>query len=78
MIGIRRTAPAAGVRLDAISLDILDVNGEPAMLVRVERRLDSVYALTIADDAIGAIHIVRNPDKLRFLEGQLTRSARFA
>jgi len=73
LIGIRRTAPAAGVRLDAVSLDIVEVNGEPAMLLRVEGRLDAVYALTIADDVIGAIHIVRNPDKLRFLEEQLTR-----
>jgi RNA polymerase sigma-70 factor (ECF subfamily) len=71
LIGIRRTAPAAGVRLDAVSLDIVEVNGEPAMLLRVEGRLDSVYALTIADHMIGAIHIVRNPDKLRFLERQL-------
>src|SRR4029077_11265049 len=35
LIVIRRPAPAAGVRLDAVSLDIVDVNGEPAMLVRV-------------------------------------------
>ena len=71
LIGIRRTAPAAGVQLDSVSLDIVDVNGEPAMLLRVAGRLDSVYALTIADDLIVAIHIVRNPDKLRFLERQL-------
>ncbi len=75
LIGIRRTAPSAGVQLDAVSLDIVDVNGEPALLLRVAERLDSVYALTMADDAIGAIHIVRNPDKLRFLERQLIQGA---
>jgi len=75
LIGIRRTAPSAGVQLDAVSLDIVDVNGEPALLLRVTERLDSVYALTMADDAIGAIHIVRNPDKLRFLERQLIQGA---
>jgi RNA polymerase sigma-70 factor, ECF subfamily len=76
LMGIRRTAPATGVRMDTVALDIVDVNGEPALLLRVEGRLDSVYALTFADDAIGAIHIVRNPDKLRFLERQLTSIAR--
>jgi RNA polymerase sigma-70 factor (ECF subfamily) len=75
LIGIRRTAPSAGVQLDAVSLDIVDVNGEPALLLRVAERLDSVYALTMADDAIGAIHIVQNPDKLRFLERQLIQGA---
>jgi RNA polymerase sigma-70 factor, ECF subfamily len=75
LIGIRRTAPSAGVQLDAVSLDIVDVNGEPALLLRVAERFDSVYALTMADDAIGAIHIVRNPDKLRFLERQLIQGA---
>jgi hypothetical protein len=33
----------------------------------VSGRLDGVYACTITDDVIVAIHIVRNPDKLQFL-----------
>ena len=48
------------------------MNNEPALVLRVAGRLDSVYTLSIEEDAIVAIRIVRNPDKLRFLERQLS------
>jgi len=70
LIGFRRAAPAAGVNLADVSLDTADVNGEPAMLLRVAGRLDSVYTFTIEDEAISAIRVVRNPDKLQFIERQ--------
>jgi RNA polymerase sigma-70 factor (ECF subfamily) len=72
LLGIRRTAPAAGILLETVTLDIVEVNREPAMVLRVAGQLDSVYAFTIVDDAIAAIRIVRNPDKLRFLQRQLS------
>ena len=72
LVGIRRTAPSIGIALDAVGLDVVEVNNEPALVLRVARRLDSVHTLSIEDDAIVAIRIVRNPDKLRFLERQLT------
>ena len=72
LAGFKRTAPAAGVDLQTVTLDIAAVNGEPAMIMRVAGRLDSVYAFTVKDDVIAAIHVVRNPDKLQFLERQLT------
>ena len=72
LLGIRRTAPAAGIPLEAVTLDIVEVNREPAMVLRVAGLLDSVYAFTIVDDAIAALHIVRNPDKLQFLQRQLS------
>jgi RNA polymerase sigma-70 factor (TIGR02957 family) len=72
LAGFRRTAPAVGVDLAKVTFDVADVNGEPAMLLRVAGRLDSVYAFTVEDDAIAAIHVVRNPDKLQFLERQLS------
>ena len=72
LAGFKRTAPAAGVDLHTVTLDIAAVNGEPAMIMRVAGRLDSVYAFTVKDDMIAAIHVVRNPDKLQFLERQLT------
>ncbi|HJZ70528.1 MAG TPA: RNA polymerase sigma-70 factor [Vicinamibacterales bacterium] len=72
LAGFRRTAPAAGVDPATVSLYVVDVNGEPAMLMRIAGRLDSVYTFTIDDDAISAIRVVRNPDKLRYLERQLT------
>jgi RNA polymerase sigma-70 factor (ECF subfamily) len=72
LLGIRRTAPATGIPLEAVTVDIVEVNREPAIAFWVSGRLDSIYALTIEDAAIGAIRIVRNPDKLRFVERQLS------
>jgi RNA polymerase sigma-70 factor (ECF subfamily) len=71
LLGIRRTAPA-DIPLETVTLDIVEVNSEPAMVLCVAGRLDSVYAFAIVDDAIAALHIVRNPDKLQFLERQLS------
>jgi RNA polymerase sigma-70 factor (ECF subfamily) len=71
LLGIRRTAPAAGVPLDSIALDIAEVNGEHALLLRVDGRLDGVYVMTVEDDAIAAIRVVRNPDKLTYIDRQL-------
>ena len=52
-----------------MTLDIVEVNREPAMVVRV----DSIYVFTIENDAIAALRVVRNPDKLRFVERQLSQ-----
>jgi RNA polymerase sigma-70 factor (ECF subfamily) len=71
LAGIRRTAPSSGVALESVRLDVVEVNGEPAMVIRVEGRLDSVYTMSIEDGAIAAIRVVRNPDKLAYLQGQL-------
>jgi RNA polymerase sigma-70 factor (ECF subfamily) len=73
LVGFRRTAPATGVPLESVALDIVDVNGEPAMLIRVAGRLDSVYTMTVEGGAITALRIVRNPDKLTYIQRQLTR-----
>ena len=70
LVGIRRTAPAAA--LDAVTIDVVEVNHDPALVLRVAGRIDSVYTLTVEDEAIAAIRIVRNPDKLRFLDRQLS------
>ena len=71
LIGIRRTAPAAGVPLESVTLDIAEVNGELALLLRVAGQLDGVYVMTVEDEAITAIRVVRNPDKLTYLARQL-------
>jgi len=75
LVGIRRTAPSVGIALDAVTIEVVDVNHEPALVLRVAGRLDSVYAMDVEDGAIAAIRIVRNPDKLRFLERQLSGAA---
>ena len=75
LVGIRRTGPATvGVPLETVSIDVIDINAEPAMVLRIAGRVDSVYTFTIDGGGIAAIRVVRNPDKLRFLERQLTGS----
>jgi RNA polymerase sigma-70 factor (ECF subfamily) len=71
-LGFRRTAPALGMPLDSVTMDVVEVNGEPAMVVRVAGRLNGVYVMAVEDGAIAAIRVVRNPDKLTYIEGQLT------
>jgi RNA polymerase sigma-70 factor (ECF subfamily) len=71
LAGIRRTAPSAGISLDRVSLDVIDVNNEPAVLIRVDGRIDSVYACEVAGARITAIRVVRNPDKLAYIARQL-------
>ena len=71
LLGIRRTAPAIGVPLESVTVDLVEVNGEPAIVFRASGRLDAVYVPTVEDDAITALRVVRNPDKLHFLARQL-------
>ena len=71
LIGLHRTAQTAGLIRD-VSLRIEDVNSEPALIVRVGPRLESIFVFSIEDDAISGIRVVRNPDKLAHIDRQLT------
>jgi len=71
LIGVHRTARAAGLAREA-SLGIEDVNSEPALTVRIGRRLESIFVFSIDGGAISAIRVVRNPDKLARIDRQLT------
>lgn len=72
MVGIRRTAPAMGYDLEQIGMQIVDVNGEPALAMRIAERLDSIYTFEFEDGAIAALRVIRNPDKLRYISRQLS------
>jgi RNA polymerase sigma-70 factor (ECF subfamily) len=71
LVGFRRKAPATGLDLSSVRLEIVEVNDEPAMLIRIDGRLDSVYTMTVEDGAITAMRVVRNPDKLTYIDRQL-------
>jgi len=75
LVGIRRAAPSAGVALEDVTMDVVEVNHEPSLVLRVLGRIDSVYTFTIEGEAIAAIRVVRNPEKLRFLERQLNQGS---
>jgi RNA polymerase sigma-70 factor (TIGR02957 family) len=72
LVGVQRTAETAGLTRDA-SLTIEDVNSEPALVLRVGQRLESVFVLSIEDETISAIRVVRNPDKLAHIDRRLER-----
>jgi RNA polymerase sigma-70 factor (ECF subfamily) len=71
LTGLHRSARATGLAAQA-SLSPVEVNGEPAVVLRVAGRLDSVYALSMIDGAVAAINVIRNPDKLKYIERQLS------
>jgi RNA polymerase sigma-70 factor, ECF subfamily len=70
LIGLHRTAQTSDLLRD-VSLRIEDVNSEPALVVRVGQRLESLFVFSIEDDTISGIRVVRNPDKLARIDRQL-------
>jgi RNA polymerase sigma-70 factor (ECF subfamily) len=72
LMGLRRTAETAGLLAGDLSLRIADVNCEPALVVRVSGRLESIFVLSIEQDAIAAIRVARNPEKLARIDRHLS------
>jgi RNA polymerase sigma-70 factor (TIGR02957 family) len=70
LIGLHRAAHASGVAHD-VSLEIQDVNAEPALVLRVGPRLESVFVFSVDGEAIAGIRVVRNPDKLLRIDRRL-------
>jgi RNA polymerase sigma-70 factor (ECF subfamily) len=70
LIGLHRAAETTGLARQA-SLTIEDVNFEPALVLRVGRRLESLFVFSIEADEISGIRVVRNPDKLARIDRQL-------
>ena len=70
-LGLRRKLPAffSDARLTA-------VNGGPAILIRREYGNLRVMTIEVADGRVAAIYDIANPEKLRFLEGQLAGTTR--
>jgi RNA polymerase sigma-70 factor, ECF subfamily len=70
LAGLHRSAARARA-MPVVTRSMVDVNAEPALLVRLGDRLDSVFVLTIDGGAVSAIRVIRNPDKLAYLTRQL-------
>lgn len=70
LVGLHRTAENAGL-LARASLRLEEVNFEPALILRLDGRLESVFVFSVEDDVITAIRVVRNPDKLARIDRQL-------
>jgi RNA polymerase sigma-70 factor, ECF subfamily len=63
LLGLHRSASATTEMRDVL-LRIEDVNSEPALVIRVGDRLESIFVFSIDGDTVSGIRIVRNPDKL--------------
>ena len=70
LVGLERSARAMGLAA-AVTVEVATVNTEAAIIIRLEGRLDGVFVLTAEHDRITHIRVVRNPDKLSYLDRQL-------
>ncbi|MBC8077947.1 MAG: RNA polymerase sigma factor SigJ [Chloroflexales bacterium] len=55
----------------ALRSAVAEVNGEPAILLWLRERLDSVTVCSLQDAQITALRLVRNPEKLDYIRRQL-------
>ncbi|MEJ7647849.1 MAG: RNA polymerase sigma-70 factor [Nakamurella sp.] len=62
LIGVMSGLGSAEVQIESVR-----VNGEPGSVVRIGDVTDTVGSVAVVDGRIAAIHLVRNPDKLRTL-----------
>jgi RNA polymerase sigma-70 factor (ECF subfamily) len=64
----RLLAVGLGRVADVLSMQPAQVNGYPALVVRMDGELDSVVAVRIDDGLITGLYAVRNPEKLSHME----------
>src|SRR5215472_13751961 len=76
VVGAGRVARLLAVGLSRIaataSLQLAQVNGYPALIVRFNGAIDTVIALRIDDGLITGLYAVRNPEKLSHMEQETT------
>jgi RNA polymerase sigma-70 factor, ECF subfamily len=70
LVGLYRTAQTTG-RLPDASWVIEEVNSEPALVVRLDQHLESIFVLSIDNDGISAVRVIRNPEKLARIDRQM-------
>jgi RNA polymerase sigma-70 factor (ECF subfamily) len=65
----------ATARQMGMSMELVHVNGWPALLIRLAGEIDSVLSVRVDDGLVSAIYTVRNPEKLSRMmeESILTR-----
>src|SRR5262249_50804528 len=77
LVGLYRTAQTTRLARQ-VSMRIEDVNSEPALVIRLGRRLESIFVLSVEQGLIAGIRVVRNPDKLTRIDRQLRTAADYA
>jgi len=51
-----------------MSIEPVHINGCPALIVRLDGQIDSVVAVRVDDGLITGLYIVRNPQKLSYVQ----------
>lgn len=51
-----------------VSLEPVQINGSPALIMRLDGEVDSVVAARVEDGLVTGLYTVRNPEKLSYLE----------
>ncbi|MGS2618548.1 RNA polymerase sigma-70 factor [Micromonospora sp. LZ34] len=78
IVGADKVARLLAAGLDRIasvaSLSPAQVNGHPALILRLNGEIDTVVALRIDDGLITGLYAVRNPEKLSRIERETTVS----
>jgi RNA polymerase sigma-70 factor, ECF subfamily len=70
LVGLHRVGENRGLLREA-SLTIEDINSEPALVLRVGGRMESIFVLSIDNEAVSGIRVIRNPEKLARISRQL-------
>jgi hypothetical protein len=68
----RLLAAGLGRIAAAASLQQAQVNGYPALILRLNGEIDTVIAVRIDDGLIAGLYAVRNPKKLSHMEQETT------
>ena len=68
----RLLAIGLGMIPAAASLQPAQVNGYPALILRLNGEIDTVIAVRIDDGLITGLYAVRNPEKLSHMEHETT------
>jgi RNA polymerase sigma-70 factor (ECF subfamily) len=70
---VSRLLTAGLPRIDGeVSVEPVQMNGCPALIVRIDGEIDDVVAVRMDDGLITGLYIVRNPEKLSRVERETT------
>ncbi|MGX1541566.1 RNA polymerase sigma-70 factor [Streptomyces adustus] len=72
VVGAEQVAGVLGRLAAAVSLQPTQINGDPALIVRLGGEIDTVLALRVDDGRVTGLYAVRNPEKLSHLERETT------
>ncbi|MGV9770658.1 RNA polymerase sigma-70 factor [Streptosporangium sp. NPDC003464] len=74
VVGAGQVAHVLGRIAPTASLQPVQVNGHPALIVRLDGDIDTVITVRIDDGLITGLYALRNPEKLSYMEREITVS----